>query len=103
MSNLVQSLVPRRLAQTLHHVKSGQNHQIRAELVQTLHKTLHEAHLSIRLVMRKDEPVGLRCHQWAPALTCTQANGHNAAKTWSNTDGTSQVQLRPGQVMLKLG
>lgn len=60
VSDLFQSFLPKIPAHSFHHMQSGQNHQIRLELLQTGHKCLQRAHFTIGHVMGQDKAVSLR-------------------------------------------
>ncbi len=72
VSDLFQSFLPEIPAHSFHHMQSGQNHQIRLELLQTGHERLQRAHFTVGHVMGQDEAVSLRSSWGAPLFTCRE-------------------------------
>lgn len=70
VSNLFQSFLPEISAHSFHHMQSGQNDQIRLELLQTGHERLQRAHFPIGHIMGQDEAVSLRSFRGTPLFTC---------------------------------
>ncbi len=72
VSDLFQSFLPEIPAHSFHHMQSGQNHQIRLELLQTGHERLQRAHFTVGHVMGQDKAVSLRSSWGAPLFTCRE-------------------------------
>lgn len=70
VSDLFQSFLPEIPAHSFHHMQSGQNHQIRLELLQTGHERLQRAHFTVGHVMGQDKAVSLRSSWGTPLFTC---------------------------------
>lgn len=70
--HLFQPFLPHLSALPLHHVETGQHHQLRLKLIQAGHKHFQCAHLTVGHIVREDEAVGLGRPGGGPLFTWGQ-------------------------------